>query len=493
MSTSLFPACRHRRPTASPGVADCRSPKLVGLKLVTSAVCQACCYQDHEPPVSVPHTPTHLLPCAFWRTVAGQESPGSEEKYSSTRQRAGEGCSHPHHLLAPPSECDTCPDYLFPVLTPQTPVKDIQQLISLPPRPQPEGWWTWPNVQEAHRLAAAEHMDSAPLYLDTGQERGVVMVGGGRYFVAAYVTIRVLRHVGCQLPIELWHLTGEIDPPMQSILEPYGVICVNADEFARRHPFRFLEGHWWKGWQLKAYAIAHSRFREILFLDADSYPTRNPEPLFDWEDYRTHGAIFWPDCGTSAFLLPAEKWQIFGTEPREPPFESGQLVIDKSRCSTELQLTLWYNAHADFVYHILWGDKDTFNIAWRRLGRDYAMPRTHCSWDTHTILQYGPDGEILFQHRCQDKFCLTPQAFLSTCQPFAGNQYNPRLALEDQCFQFREELRLAWHSGEGSEEGSGSQRWTQPRIRQQVRDAESREMESDASAAAGSEKQRGFT
>ena len=428
---SLLP-CRHRAESSAAGVYDCGSPKLTGLKLVTAAVCGVCCYRDLE--AAPPQTPPpRLLPCAYWGARADLGCPG---------------CRHPGHAQATAAECDTCVDYLFPVLTPQTPVSWVRRLLDLPPAPQPEGWWRWANVQEAYRRAAADHIRRAAASLG-GEGRGVVVVGGGNYFASAYVAIRILRHVGCRLPVELWHLAGEIDEPRRRLLRPYEVECVDADAVAVRHPYRFLEGHWWKGWQLKPYALAHSRFREVLFLDADSYPTRDPSFLFDWDPYRQHGAIFWPDCGTSAHLLPSEKWHIFGTELREPPFESGQMVIDKGRCEAELQLTLWYNAHADFVYRVLWGDKDTFNMAWRRLGRDYAMPRPTCGWDTHTILQYGPDGEVLFQHRCQDKFCLGSETFASTYQPFAGNYYNPRLVHESLCFRFLEELRRTCRPGPG--------------------------------------------
>jgi hypothetical protein len=268
-----------------------------------------------------------------------------------------------------------------------------------------------------------------------------VIAGGANYFASAYVTVRVLRHVGCRLPIQLWHFSGELTGAMRDALRPYGVECVDADRVAAEHPFRFLHGHWWKGWQLKPYAVAHSPFREVLFLDADCYPTRDPGFLFDWAPYRERGATFWPDLRTSEYLLKPERWTVFGTRPGWVALESGQLLINKKACWRELQLALWYNAHADFVYHIVWGDKDTFNVAWRRLGTHYSMAQPVCDWDTHTILQYGPDGTVLFQHRCQDKFRLAGGRFASTYQRGGANLYNPRLAHEDLCFQFLDELR----------------------------------------------------
>lgn len=333
---------------------------------------------------------------------------------------------------------------VYGTIDPQTPPSLARKIIGLPPTPPPSGFWNWPNVQEAYRLAADDYVRSLKPYPGGYRGRGIVVVGGGRYLVSAYITIRVLRHVGCRLPIELWHTRGEVDGGMSRLLSRYQVTCRDADEEVKRLPFRFLHGHWWKGWQLKPYAVFASRFREVLMLDADSYPTRDPEYLFDWPPFKERGAVFWPDLPSSSHLLTPEKWAVFGAEPRYPPFESAQLLIDKRRCWRHLQLALWYNSHADFVYHILWGDKDTFNVAWRKLRHDYAMPRPTSDWDTHTILQYGPEGNVLFQHRCQDKFRLKPVNYESNCQPFLSNRFNPRLAHEETCFQFLDELRRDW-------------------------------------------------
>jgi hypothetical protein len=314
-------------------------------------------------------------------------------------------------------------------------------MLELTPQPQPDNWWEWENVQAGVRLGADIAIASIPPYPGGLHGRGIVIAGGGVYFASAYVTVRVLRHIGCQLPIQLWHFTGEINDLMRRILAPFGVECVDADELALRHPFRFLHGNWWKGWQLKPYAVAHSPFREVLFLDADCYPTRDPSFLFDWSPYRERGAIFWPDLRTSELLLSPARWDVFGTRPGWLALESGQFMVNKSLCWRELQLALWYNSRADFVYHIVWGDKDTFNVAWRRLGTHYAMTQAVSDWDMHTILQYAPDGTVLFQHRCQDKFRLQPARFASTHQAGEANHHNPRLQHEDLCFAFLDELR----------------------------------------------------
>ncbi|MFO1500612.1 MAG: glycosyltransferase family 9 protein [Verrucomicrobiota bacterium] len=92
----------------------------------------------------------------------------------------------------------------------------------------------------------------------------------------AWVCVHMLREVGCQLPVQLWHEgAAEMDERMIRLMERLGVECVDASQFQSRHPRR-MGG----GWELKSYAILHSRFEEVLFLDADNVPVRDPTYLF---------------------------------------------------------------------------------------------------------------------------------------------------------------------------------------------------------------------
>jgi hypothetical protein len=262
--------------------------------------------------------------------------------------------------------------------------------------------------------------------------RGVVICGGGvKYFTCAYVCVNMLRHAGCELPVEIWHLGPfELNEEMRALVAPLGVTCVDAHQVCKEHPARRLNG-----WELKPYAILHSRFEEVLFLDADNVPLVNPELFFDRPEYRQDGAIFWPDFRPIPRQNPI--WAVMEVEYRfEPSFESGQIVVDKRRCWAELQLTMHYNEYSDFYYRLIWGDKDTFHFAWRRLARPYAMVPYHVENLAKCVFnQHDFEGTVVFQHRNHAKWSRDLPANLR----IAGFRE------EERCLEFLRELAGRWN------------------------------------------------
>lgn len=279
------------------------------------------------------------------------------------------------------------------IITPDVPTEKVRQLLCGSDRhPLPRDWRCWPNVQEAYRQAMAAAVAKMPAY-PTGKYkgRGIVLAGGGKYFASAYVTLRMIRHLGCKLPVEVWFLgrKNEMQDWQAKLLSDLYAVCVDADEVASTRPVRILNG-----WELKTFAVVHSRFEEILYLDADSYPCRNPEFLFDDVYFQKHGAMFFPDAPWMK-LVP-ETWKIMGIRYRdERTIESGQFLINKCLSWRPLALTHWMNQRSDYYYHIgprtsgqygehygrgVHGDKDTFHFAWRYLNRDYAMPAKDYEW-----------------------------------------------------------------------------------------------------------------
>jgi hypothetical protein len=260
--------------------------------------------------------------------------------------------------------------------------------------------------------------------------RGIVICGGGvRYFTNAWVCINMLRNRGCSLPIELWHLGAhEMTETMRNLVQPLGVVCVDALEIAKTYPVRRLGG-----WQSKPYAILHSRFREVLFLDADNVPIMNPEFLFDAPQYQQTGAIFWPDFPSSS-EEPAIAWQSCGLpRPGLAEFESGQIVVDKDRCWGAMRLALWFNEHSDFYYQHVHGDKETFHLAFHKLKQPYGYVPTPVHRLPGTMCQHDFEGRRVFQHRNTDKWNL-----------FLRNRRVPDFWFEEECLDYIRDLRQRW-------------------------------------------------
>lgn len=256
--------------------------------------------------------------------------------------------------------------------------------------------------------------------------RGITICAGGEtYFTNAYVCVRNLRALGCELPVQLWHLgPNEITDTMRRSVESLNVEFVDGTKIAETYPARIL-----RGWEIKPYAIIHSRFEEVLALDADNVAVQNPEFLFETPEYCRAGAIFWPDYGR---LAPARQiWQICGVEYRdEPEFESGQIVVDKQRCWKALQVTMHLNEWSDFYYQYVHGDKETFHMAWRKLNQEYAMPSRGIHSLPGTMCQHDFSGARLFQHRNMLKWKLR-----------ANNKTVPGFERENECLTYIADLQ----------------------------------------------------
>jgi hypothetical protein len=260
--------------------------------------------------------------------------------------------------------------------------------------------------------------------------RGIVMSAGGvKYQINAWVCIRMLRRLGCELPIQCWFLGDtERNRAWEEVVAPYGVECVDAYEVRKRHPHARLHG-----WESKPYAIQHSPFAEVLFLDADNVPVRDPTFLFDTPEYRETGTTFWPDFGR----LGPERlaWRVFGEIPYrdEPEVESGQIVVDKRRCWKALELCHWYmqNSNNFYFFHVH-GDKEVFHLAWRKLEQPYAMPQRGIDALPGVMCQHDFEGNRIFQHRNMRKWT------------FYDNPQTKGFLYENECREYINELKHVW-------------------------------------------------
>ncbi|GMF28061.1 unnamed protein product [Phytophthora lilii] len=253
---------------------------------------------------------------------------------------------------------------------------------------------------------------------------GIVMVVYPKLIPSAYATIRTLREIlGCVLPIEIWFRPDEMESfpnaliPLKRLAQNTSISQISFNQITDPVAKRFVA---------KVYAIYHSSFERVLFLDADNVPVRDPSFLFDSPEFKRTGAIFWPDFWhpTSTMFGLHNKsllWELL-----DMPFvdmfeqESGQLVVDRRRHAAPLELVLFYAVHEpNFLVHykLAWGDKDLFRLAWLKLNATFYMIETppamagmvtnSSAFCGMTMVQHDPEGDVLFLHRNKRKLAGT--------------------------------------------------------------------------------------
>lgn len=252
---------------------------------------------------------------------------------------------------------------------------------------------------------------------------GIVYVGGGKYWPMVCIGVRMIRMMGCDLPIEVFY-RGGCEPIDIEGLRGIKVDLIDLDKVVSSRLPRNNPGK--GGWESKWESIQHSKFKRILFLDADAYCVRAPCKLFSILDNDAPPIAFWQDLDD---LENSIKWhQVWpGGKNGTVAIQGGHLLIDRERAWKAIMTTRWMNEHSDHYYSRLYGDQDCLRVAlaaglsqYTNLGR--ANLRQGCFVCHHDSLPY-------IVHRCQSKL-------------FVDNPPEKKrgiLPLEDQVFDLFEE------------------------------------------------------
>lgn len=188
--------------------------------------------------------------------------------------------------------------------------------------------------------------------------RGIVTSIYDAEFASGWVLLSELVRLGVRLPIEVFYRPGELQDWQLAALRTLPLDM----------SLRVLQANV-GGFQVKPFAILESSFEEVLWIDADNVPLRDPACLFEDPEYIEKGSLFWRDVSgadRAKFWHPESfVWTVFNVPHNDSEeFDTGQLLINKKRCWVELALTTHVNGLADFYYRFVHGDKDTFRLCW---------------------------------------------------------------------------------------------------------------------------------
>ena len=272
---------------------------------------------------------------------------------------------------------------------------------------------------------------------------GIVTVAGGKYTLMALLVIETLRSTGTTLPVEVF-----IPPDTQpreteaafcdELLPQYNAKCIYIDDILSRDMIDKFE---FKGYQFKSLALLASSFENVLFLDADNFPIKPLDNIFDEEPFTSTGLVLWPDFWrrtTNPVFYDITDLQVdrtrrvrnsvddltplgvynppdynLGDVPfhdlegamPDPSTESGQIMVNKNKHLGTVLLSLYYNVNGpNWYYPILSqraageGDKETFIAAAMFYGLPFYQVKTPVGVEGyfHPIVETDEDGN---EHR----------------------------------------------------------------------------------------------
>ncbi|GMF28072.1 unnamed protein product [Phytophthora lilii] len=254
---------------------------------------------------------------------------------------------------------------------------------------------------------------------DRDPRAGIVMVVYPSLLASAYASVRALREVlKCTLPIEIWFRSDELKrvpgalEPLQELAKKDNVSEITFREISDRRALRFAA---------KVHAVYNSAFDQVLFLDADNVPVRDPAYLFESDEFVRTGAVFWPDFWHPQYTIfhimgDSLLWQLLDMKYVNMfEQESGQLLIDRRRHASTMELVNFYTFHTPNHFEqlkLVYGDKDLFRYAWIKLNVPFFMVQAapavagkvvNGSFCGMTMVQHDAGGNVLFLHRNSNK------------------------------------------------------------------------------------------
>lgn len=331
------------------------------------------------------------------------------------------------------------------------------------------------NLSSSH-ASFIDQLNKLVLPRDSYKGNGIVMVGGGKFSLMAFLVIKTLRNLGTTLPVEVFippNDEGETEF-CNKLLPKFNSKCVYISDIL---PQQMIEKFEFKGYQFKSIAIIASSFENLLLLDADNFPIKPLDDIFDAEPYRSTGLVMWPDfwrrttqplyykiAGRTIDFKTRVRNSIDDLTPphiytknlmnlKDVPFhdllgtipdvstESGQLLINKSKHLATVLLALYYNVNGPTWYYPIFsqkaageGDKETFIAAANFYDLPFYQVKTNVGVDGyHLPNDKGYRGVAMLQHDFIQDYAKYMEANTKISQKYAkvGLNYDPEYTVEN--------------------------------------------------------------
>lgn len=313
--------------------------------------------------------------------------------------------------------CSSCANYELKPLAIDASSPDP---LSEPDGARNQGFAKEADIIKTH-LSALKIMSERTYEAPPLKGRGVVLCGGGKYWPGIVVAAKLLAKLSPDLPIQVWYRGNDEPVDAADIAGMSNITLVNAYEVAVKHPCRIL-----RGWESKLFALKHCGFETALYLDADAYCVADPTPLLELAEKESF--VFWSDlAGNYKTVKWPEVWPQ--GDAGIPAIQGGQLAMHLPSIWKEIELAHWMNQHSDFYYQHMYGDQDTWRVAFAITGKPVKCLGP-APWDSIAFV-CPLNNKPLIVHRCQGKL------FKPVDIPKGNHAYsNPKwhLPLEEEVF-----------------------------------------------------------
>ncbi|KAL3132149.1 hypothetical protein ABBQ32_008758 [Trebouxia sp. C0010 RCD-2024] len=236
--------------------------------------------------------------------------------------------------------------------------------------------------------------------------RGLVTCVPSKYLEMALTNLKGLRTiVGVDLPIHVYYADEE-DLGVERRRQIQNISGVFTFSLSRIYPMRL------HGFQMKPFAMLASGFAEVIWFDADLVFLVNPQELFDNRDYDETGTVLFHDrtlvgWGTDSGASIDWSWvhdligrgsdylrssHAFAGEASNI-VDSSAIVMHMGRNLLPMLVVAQLNLDPDTYAHV-WGDKETFWLAFELLRKPWTMN------------QWGMSGVTFLQRN--DSACSGP-------------------------------------------------------------------------------------